>query len=486
MLPSNFMPHDNFDLAAAARQEMIGHGFAPDFPTEAERQLATIRLQPDPSLRDLTALLWSSIDNDDSRDLDQIEWAERVPTGIRVLVGVADVDSAVARSTPIDSHAARETTTVYAGVRTFPMLPEQLSTDLTSLNENQDRAGIVIEMVVAADGSIASNSIYRALLRNHAQLAYSSVGAWLEGTAAPPPKVAASADLQAQLKLQDEAAQALRECRHQLGALTFDRQEAQPVFTAGVVTDITARDHNRAAQLIEDFMIGANEVMARTLRGAGVSSIRRVVKAPERWPRIMELAAQFGEKLPAAPDPGALNAFLMRRKAADPVHYPDISLSVLKLMGPGEYVLMRPGDPEQGHFGLAAHDYTHSTAPNRRFADLLTQRLLKALAAKAQPPYSDSELDSIARNCTLMEDNARKVERAMEKRMAAVALHPRVGQSFSAVVTGVTPKGVFVRVFDPPVEGRLMRGERGLDVGDRLRVTLLSTDPQRGFIDFAR
>jgi exoribonuclease-2 len=484
------MAHDNFNLAAAARQEMIDHGFAPDFSPEAEQQLETIRLQPDASLRDLTSLLWSSIDNDDSRDLDQIEWAERVATGIRVLVGVADVDSAVAKSTPIDSHAARETTTVYAGVRTFPMLPERLSTDLTSLSENQDRAGIVIEMLVAADGTIASNSIYRALLRNRAQLTYNAVGPWFEGTAAPPPKVAASADLQAQLKLQDEAAQALREGRHRLGALTFDRLEAQPVFTAGVVTDITARGHNRASQLIEDFMIGANEVMARTLRGAGVSSIRRVVKAPERWPRIVELAAQYGEKLPAEPDPGALNAFLMRRKQADAVHYADVSLAVLKLMGPGEYVLMRPGDPEQGHFGLAAHDYTHSTAPNRRFADLVTQRLLKALAAgprgHPQAAYSDGELDSIARNCTLMEDNARKVERAMGKRMAAVALHPRVGQSFSAVVTGVTPKGVFVRVFDPPVEGRLVRGERGLDVGDRLRVTLLSTDPQRGYIDFGR
>jgi exoribonuclease-2 len=480
------MGHDNFDLAAAARQEMIDHGFSPDFSPEADRQLDTIRLQRDGSLRDLTSLLWSSIDNDDSRDLDQIEWAERVAGGIRVLVGVSDVDSAVAKATPIDSHAAHETTTVYAGVHTFPMLPERLSTDLTSLSENQDRAGIVIEMVVVADGSIASNSIYRALLHNRAQLTYNSVGPWLEGTAAPPPKVAASADLQAQLKLQDEAARALREGRHRLGALTFDRLEAQPVFTAGVVTDITARGQNLASQLIEDFMIGANEVMAQTLRSAGVSSIRRVVKAPERWPRIVELAAQYGDKLPATPDPGALNAFLMRRKAADAVHYPDISLSVLKLMGPGEYVLMRPGDPEQGHFGLAAHDYTHSTAPNRRFADLVTQRLLKALAAKVQAAYSDAELDSIARNCTLMEDNARKVERAMGKRMAAVALQPRVGQSFSAVVTGVTPKGVFVRVFDPPVEGRVMRGERGLDVGDRVRVTLLSTDPQRGFIDFGR
>ncbi len=486
MLPSDFMPHDNFNLAAAARQEMVDHGFSPDFSPEAERQLEAIHPQPDHTLRDLTSPLWSSIDNDDSRDLDQIEWAERVPGGIRVLVGVADVDSAVAKATPIDCHAARETTTVYAGVRTFPMLPERLSTDLTSLSENQDRAGIVIEMVVAADGSIASNSIYRALLRNRAQLAYSTAGAWLEGTAPPPPKVAASTDLQSQLKLQDEAAQALRENRHRLGALTFDRLEAQPIIADGEVRDITARGHNRAAQLIEDFMIAANEVMARTLRGAGVSSIRRVVKAPERWPRIVELAAQYGEKLPPAPDPGALNAFLVRRKQADAVHYADISLAVLKLMGPGEYVLMRPGDPEQGHFGLAAHDYTHSTAPNRRFADLVTQRLLKSLAAGAPPPYSDSELDSIASNCTLKEDAARKVERAMGKRMAAVALHDRVGQSFSGVVTGVTPKGVFVRVFDPPVEGRLVRGDHGLDVGDRLRVTLLSTDPQRGFIDFGR
>ncbi|MGA2267225.1 MAG: RNB domain-containing ribonuclease [Bryobacteraceae bacterium] len=486
MLPSDLMAHDNFNLVAAARQEMIEHGFSPDFPAEAERQLETIHSQTDGNLRDLTSLAWSSIDNDDSRDLDQIEWAERVAGGIRVLVGVADVDSAVAKGTPIDGHAAREATTVYAGVETFPMLPERLSTDLTSLSENQDRAGIVIDMVVAADGSIASSSVYRARLRNRAQLAYSTVGPWLEGTAAAPPKVAASADLQAQLKLQDEAAQALREGRHRLGALTFDRMEAQPVIIGGEVRDMTARGHNRAGQLIEDFMIGANEVMARTLRGAGVSSIRRVVKAPERWPRIMELAAQYGEKLPEDPDPGALNAFLVRRKQADAVHYADVSLAVLKLMGPGEYVLMRPGDAEQGHFGLAAHDYTHSTAPNRRFADLVTQRLLKSLAAGASPPYTDGELDSIASNCTLKEDNARKVERAMTKRMAAVALRHRVGQSFSGVVTGVTPKGVFVRVFDPPVEGRLVRGDHGLDVGDRLRVTLLSTDPQRGYIDFGR
>jgi len=476
-------PHDEFHLAAAARQEMIEHGFQPDFPAEALRQLAGIHAQRDPKLRDLTALAWSSIDNDDSRDLDQIEWAERVAGGIRVLVGVADVDSAVAKATPIDCHAAREATTVYAEVLTFPMLPERLSTDLTSLNEGQDRAAVVLEFVVGGDGSVIAEKVYRAMVRNRAQLTYNGVGAWLENTAGAPPKVAASGELQAQLKLQDEAAGALREARHKLGALTFDRTEAQPVISNGNVREITTRQSNRAAHLIEDFMIAANEVMARTLRAAGVSSIRRVVKAPERWPRMVELARQCGDTLPAEPDSGALNAFLLRRKQADAVHYADLSLAMLKLMGPGEYVLLRPGDPEEGHFGLAAHDYTHSTAPNRRFADLLTQRLLKALPGK---PYTDGELDAIARNCTLREDAARKVRRNMDKRMAAAALHDRVGQSFQAVVTGVTPKGVFVRVLGPPVEGRLMRGEQGLDVGDRLRVKLLATDPQRGFIDFGR
>ena len=477
------MSHDEFNLAGAARQEMIERGFEPDFPPEAERQLAAIHAAADHSLRDLTSLPWSSIDNDDSRDLDQIEWAERVAGGTRMLVGVADVDSAVAKGTPIDLHAAREGTTVYAGIRTFPMLPERLSTDLTSLSEGEDRAAVVIEFVVAADGSLGVNRVYRAMVRNRAQLTYNAVGAWLEGSGAAPPKVAVSPDLQAQLKLQDEAAQALREMRHRLGALTFDRLEAQPVIRDGKVQDIAARGTNRASQLIEDFMIAANEVMARTLRGAGVSSIRRVVKEPERWPRIVELAAQHGVKLPEKPDSGALNAFLARRKQADAVHYADVSLAVLKLMGPGEYMLLRPSDPEQGHFGLAVQDYTHSTAPNRRFADLVTQRLLKALPAK---PYGDEELDGIARNCTLKEDAARKVRRDMDKRMAAVALRSRVGQTFPAVVTGVTPKGVFVRALAPPVEGRLMHGEQGLDVGDRLHVRLLSTDPMRGFIDFGR
>jgi exoribonuclease-2 len=366
------------------------------------------------------------------------------------------------------------------------MLPEQLSTDLTSLNENGDRAAVIVEFIVADDGSCPANSIYRARVRNHAQLTYNAVGAWLEGKAGPPPKVAASAELQAQLKLQDDAAQKLRKARFQKGALNFDRVEAQAVISDGRVQDIKARVSNHASQLIEDFMIAANETMARTLSSAGVSSIRRVVKDPERWNRIVEVAHELGESLPSTPDPGALNQFLVKRKQADPDRYEDLSLSILKLMGPGEYVLARAGGDAPGHFGLAAHDYTHSTAPNRRFADLVTQRLIKRLDAHQPSPYTDEELDAIARNCTLKEDAARKVQRNMLKRMAAVAMQNRVGQTFAGIVTGASQKGVFVRVANPPVEGRVMRGEQGLDVGDRVRVSLLHADPVRGFIDFAR
>jgi exoribonuclease-2 len=479
-----------FDLAVCARQEMIAEGFDPDFPPEVERQVAALaaRAAPviDAGLRDLRQLPWSSIDNDSSRDLDQIEAAERVDGGIRVLVGIADVDADVEAGSPIDLHAAAQTTSVYTGIRTFPMLPEKLSTDLTSLNENADRQAVVVEFVASAEGAISAPAIYRALVRNKAQLTYNAVGPWLEGTAAPPQKVAASADIAAQLKMQDEAAQALREQRHRLGALSFERPEVQPILAGDNVQGIEVERQNRAGALIEDFMVGANEVMARTLTEAGVSSIRRVVKSPERWPRIVELAAQHGGRLPAQPDAVALSAFLAKRKAEDPDHFADVSLTVIKLMGPGEYVLVRPGEDAPGHFALAAHDYTHSTAPNRRFADLVTQRLILAVLAKKPAPYSDDALAGVARDCTLREDAARKVERIMHKRIAAVALAGRVGESFPAIVTGVTPKGVFVRVIDPPVEGRLMHGEQGVDVGDRVRVTLLATDPQRGFIDFGR
>ncbi len=484
------MAVSGFDLFAAAHQEMIAEGFDPDFSPEIGRQLEALKTRTvsstDAGVQDLRSRLWSSIDNDTSRDLDQAEAAERVSAGIRVLIAIADVDSDVPIGSPIDKHAAAQTTSVYTGIRTFSMLPEQLSTDLTSLNQDTDRLAVVVDMTVAPDGSVSSGDIYRALVRNQAQLTYNGVGPWLEGRLAAPPKVAASADLAEQLKLQDEAAQVLFKERQRLGALDIDRVEAEAIVADGKVQGINTREKNRASELIENFMVAANGVMARTLMNAGVSSIRRVVKTPERWQRIVELAARYGDKLPPAPDSGALNLFLQKRKTADALHYADVSLAVIKLMGPGEYVLSRPGDKDQGHFALAAHDYTHSTAPNRRFADTVTQRLIKSVLSKQPPPYSDQQLDSIAQNCTLKEDAARKVERMMNKRIAAVALQHRIGETFAAVVTGVTPKGVFVRVSNPPAEGLLIHGQQDVDVGDQLQVKLVSTDPQRGYLDFAR
>ncbi len=479
------------DLQAMAEQVMLANGFEPEFPPAVQQQLADIKTRPplatssSNGVRDLRNLLWSSIDNDTSRDLDQIEVAERISDGsVRVLIGIADVDAFVAKSTPIDTHAAKETTTVYTGVRNFPMLPEELSTGASSLLQDQDRVAIVIEYVVATDGTANSGTVYPALVRNRAQLTYNAVGAWLEGTAAPPPKVAASAELQEQLKLQNQAAQALKKQRFLHGALNIDTNEVHPVVLNQQVVDIAKQERNFATDLIEDSMIAANGVVARLLET--VSSLRRIVKTPARWDRIVQLAARQGETLPPKPDSKALNDLLLRRKAADPDHFADVSLAVIKLIGPGEYVLERPGDPEQGHFGLAVQDYTHSTAPNRRFADVVTQRLLKAFLAGAPGPYSDDELTAIASNCTLKEDAARKVEREMSKHLAAVAMSNRIGEVFDAIVTGVGPHGTFVRVMQPHIEGLLTQGSQGLDVGDKLRVKLTRTDVQRGYIDFAK
>ena len=436
-------------------------------------------------VRDLRQRLWSSIDNDTSRDLDQIEVAERLPNGdVKVLVSIADLDAFVPKHSAIDEHAARETTTVYAGTRNFPMLPDELSTGKTSLLENQDRLSVVIEFVVDGGGHITSSGVYGGLVRNQAQLQYNSVGAWLEGTAAAPPKIAASADLQAQLKLQDEVAQKLRHRRFDNGALNLQTDELLPLVLDDQVVDVVQQPKNHATELIEDFMIAANGVVARMLEK--VSSLRRIVKQPERWERIVQLAATHNEKLPPDPDSKALNDFLIKRKNADPDHFADLSLAVIKLIGPGEYVLERPGDPAPGHFGLAVQDYTHSTAPNRRFADVVTQRLVKAMLASQPNPYTDDELSAIAENCTAKEDAARKVEREMSKRLAAVAMQSRIGASFDAIVTGRTLKGTFVRVEQPRVEGLLAQGQQGADVGDRFRVKLIRVDVQRGFIDFAR
>jgi VacB/RNase II family 3'-5' exoribonuclease len=479
-----------FNLVAAAHAAMIEHGFQPDFPRGTDEELAAIKAQPAApvadGLADLRNLLWSSIDNDTSKDLDQIEWAERLPDGrIRVLVGVADVDARVARGTVIDSHARSETTSVYTGVAVFPMLPADLSEGVTSLNENEDRAALAIEFCVDKSGAASDGKAYRALVRNHAQLAYNSVGAWLEGTGAAPAKVAANADLAAQLKLQDEAARRMEGSRFQHGALDLETIETRPIMLGSEAVDIARQEKNRATSLIEEFMVAANGVIARTLEAAGVASLRRIVRTPKRWDRIVEVAAGLGTTLPAEPDSKALNDFLLARKQKDPDHFPDLSLTVIKLMGPGEYLLVRPGEPSPGHFGLAVQDYTHSTAPNRRFPDLVTQRLLKAWFAHTAQPYSADELSAIAHRCTLMEDAARKVEREMQKRIAAVVLHPRIGESFAAIVTGVNQYGTFVRALKPNVEGMVVHGGKGLDVGDKVTVKLVSTNPQHGYIDFA-
>jgi exoribonuclease-2 len=485
----------HFNLVAAAHAVMIERGFQPDFPKGTDAQLAAIQAHPGtpaaPGAQDLRSLLWSSIDNDTSKDLDQIEWAEQLPDGrIRVLVGVADVDARVEKDSVIDGHARSETTSVYTGVQVFPMLPAQLSEGITSLNENEDRVAVVIEFAVDSTGAASNGKAYRALVRNRAQLAYNSVGAWLENRGPAPAKVAASADLAAQLKLQDKAAQCMLNSRFQHGALDLETIETRPVMVNNQITEIASLEKNRATSLIEEFMVAANGVIARTFEDGNVASIRRIVRTPKRWDRIVELANGLGTKLPADPDSKALNEFLLAQKQKDPDHFPDLSLAVVKLMGPGEYVLVKPGEVSPGHFGLAVQDYTHSTAPNRRFPDVVTQRLLKAWLAKTQQPYSEDDLNTIAQHCTLMEDAARKVERDMQKRIAAVVLHPRIGQSFPAIVTGVTQHGTFVRTLDPPVDGMLVNAgkpgaKKGLDVGDRVTVKLVSTDPQRGFIDFA-
>jgi VacB/RNase II family 3'-5' exoribonuclease len=478
------------NLNAIARQAMIEHDLLPDFSPEAQRQANSIS-QPDsktrPAIRDLRALLWSSIDNDDTRDLDQLVVAEPLGDGvIKIMVAVADVDALVERSSPIDDHARSNTTSVYTAARTFPMLPEKLSTDLTSLREGQERFAVVVEMSIDAKGQISASDVYRALVLNRAKLAYDSVAAWLDGHAPPPTQVSAVAGLDAQLRQQDQIAQTLRRVRYERGALNFETVQAKPVFNDGVLTDLRADERNRAKELIEDFMIASNGVVARYLQRKGRSLLRRVLRSPERWPRIVALAAGVGGRLPAQPDALALNTFLASRRSADPATFPELSLSVLKLLGSGEYAVELPNQPADGHFGLAVNEYTHSTAPNRRFPDLITQRLLKAALNGEAAAYTDDELRDLAAHCTVQEKNATKVERQVRKAASALLLINRIGQQFSGIVTGASEKGTWVRISEPIAEGKVVKGSAGLDVGDRVRVELVHVDPERGFIDFAR
>jgi ribonuclease R len=478
------------DLRTIARRAMRARGLEPDFSPAVLAETGAIAKPADergPAIRDLRDRLWCSIDNDDSRDLDQLSVAEPLPGGaVKILVAVADVDALVTPASAIDAHARTNTTSVYTAGGIFPMLPEKLSTDLTSLAAGEARLALVVEMAVGPDGALAGSDVYRAAVRNRAKLAYNGVAAWLDGQGPVPPALAAVPGMDEQLRIQDRVAQAMKGVRHQHGALSLETIEARAVFDGDVLTDLRPDEKNRAKELIEDFMIAANGVTARYLTGRGCPSLRRVLRIPERWERIVELAGRFGERLPGAPDARALEAFLARRREADPLRFPDLSLSVVKLLGSGEYALDLPGQAPEAHFGLAVRDYTHSTAPNRRFPDLITQRLLKAAIAARPAPYTNDALAALAGHCTEQEDNANKVERQVRKSAAALLMRSRIGERFDAIVTGASGKGTWVRLVQPPVEGKLVRGIEGLDVGDRVQVELVAADVERGFVDFAR
>jgi Exoribonuclease R len=477
-------------LQRIARRVMMERGLLPDFSVQAIAELNGIHeavTNVEESTRDFRKLAWCSIDNDDSRDLDQLTVAEAMPDGaVKILVAIADVEAVVKKQSALDDHAKHNTTSVYTAAQIFPMLPEKLSTDLTSLNYESDRLAIIIEMVIAGDGSLQSSDIYRATVRNRAKLAYNSVAGWLDGSGPMPQAIGTVNGLDENLRLQDRVARKLKSLRHEHGALDLETIEARPVFDGDEIKDLEAEKRNAAKDIIEDFMISANGVTARYLAAKKLPSLRRVVRTPKRWDRIVEIALEQGFTLPKVPDSKALDEFLISAKSADPLRFPDLSLSVIKLLGAGEYVVELPGGNSAGHFGLAVKDYSHSTAPNRRYPDLITQRLVKAAMAEGSMPYTTDELETLAKHCTENEDAAKKVERQVGKSAAAIVLESKINQQFDAVVTGASVKGTWVRLLHPPVEGRVVNGFEGLDVGHRCRVQLLHTDVERGYIDFKK
>ncbi len=477
-------------LQSIAHRVMLERGLLPDFSSQALAELAQLQhpaAAAGTNIRDLRNLLWASIDNDDSRDLDQLTVAEALPgDNIKVLVAVADVDSLVRNGSAIDEHARHNTTSIYTAAEIFPMLPERLSTDLTSLNFDEQRIALVVEMGIDANGNIQDSDIFRAMVVNHAKLAYNSVAAWLDGTGNKPESITAVSGLEENLRLQDRAAQRMKHLRHTHGALSLETIEARPVFDGDQIRALEVEEKNRAKELIEDFMVAANGVTARYLSTKKFPSIRRVVRIPKRWDRIVEIARDHKIGLPENPDSKSLENFLIKAKAMDPLRYPDLSLAVIKLLGSGEYVVAPPEGIAPGHFGLAVKDYAHSTAPNRRYPDLLTQRLLKAALVNTPVPYRIDELESLAIHCTQTEDVVNKIERQVGKSAAALLLEQRIGEQFDAIVTGASEKGTWVRLQTIPVEGKLVAGFEGLDVGHRIRVKLTSLDVQRGFIDFKK
>ncbi|HQU91217.1 MAG TPA: RNB domain-containing ribonuclease [Pyrinomonadaceae bacterium] len=481
-------PNENW-LDGKARQAMIDNGFEPEFSREAFDQLREIEgrdlIAEADDAKDLRDLDWSSIDNKTSRDLDQVEWAEQLDNGdIRVLVGIADVDAAVEKGSPIDKRAARNTVSVYTESEVFPMLPEELSTDRTSLNENEDRLAVVADMIVKENGDVPQSTFYRAIVRNRAKLDYPTVGEWFDDDGPIPGEIKDDPKLIAQLELQRTAAERLHKYRQAKGALEFESIESEAVVEDGDVKEIRAVRTNSAKRLIENFMVASNVEMAEFLESHGVASIRRIVHTPRNWDGIVRIAAEYGDHLPSQPDQPALAAFLEKRRNADPERFPDLSLSIIKLIGSGLYVVERPGQDAGGHFGLGVRDYAHSTAPNRRYPDIAVQRLVKSVLRNEAAAYTPEELDAIAEHCNDRERAARKVERKMRKIVAAAVMKKRIGERFGAIVTGVTDAGTFARILRPPVDGRIVRGEHGLSVGEKIDVKLLSANTSNGFIDF--
>ncbi len=477
-------------LQKIASDAMLANGFLIDFSSEVKASLSDLQervLKISDPVHDLRKLSWCSIDNDDSQDLDQLSVAMTMPSGeTKILVAVADVDSLVNKNSVFEDHAKHNSTSVYTSALIFPMLPEKLSTDLTSLKYDADRPAVVVEFIVAEDGSTKDSAIYPAVVHNKAKLAYNSTAAWLEGNGNIPKAIESVNGLDENLRLQNGVAKKLKALRYYNGALNLETIEARPVFQGDEVSGLEEDKMNVAKDIIQEFMICANSITARFLTAKSLPSFRRVVRVPKRWDRIVELASGWKFSLPPQPDSKALDQFLLSAKTADPVRFPDLSLSIIKLLGSGEYVVELPGEKTEGHFGLAIKDYTHSTAPNRRYPDLITQRLLKAALYKSAVPYSTEDLQTLAVHCTSMEDGAKKVERQVEKSTAALFLRGSIGRQFDGIVTGASDKGVWVRVFHPPAEGKVVNGFEGLDVGNHIRVQLVHTDIRRGFIDFKR
>ena len=494
-LHTNHQNHHTL-LQSIAHQAMLERGLLPDFSAAAIAEVGRLQspvmkngtpVATEHQIRDLRELLWASIDNDDSRDLDQLTFAEAMPSDkVKILVAIADVDAVIKNDTAIDQHARHNTTSVYTAAEIFPMLPEEISTNITSLNLNEERLAMIIEMVINVDGSLQDSDIYHAWVRNHAKLAYNSLAAWLEGHGDIPAAVTAVNGLEMNLRLQDKVTQRMKNLRHIHGALSLETIEAKPVFDGDQIRALEIEEKNRAKEIIEDLMIAVNGVTARYLSTRKFPSIRRVVRKPKRWERIVDIANEHGSNLPGNPNSKALEEFLIKEKAADPISFPDLSLAVIKLLGNGEYIAELPEGNVPGHFGLAVKDYGHSTAPNRRYPDLLTQRLLKAALADQPVPYKIDELDVLAAHCTTAEDAATKVERQVEKSAAALLLESRIGEQFDSIVTGASEKGTWIRLLSLPVEGKLVQGFDGIDVGDRIRVQLIDTNVERGYIDFKK